>query len=67
MFSGLGENAPLNEELRRRVKTPRALPTEDSALMLLFDLVATGQITLRKRDGYTQIAAVIRQRMRPAA
>ena len=49
------------------MKTPRALPTEDSALMLLFDLVATGQITLRKRDGYTQIAAVIRQRMRPAA
>ena len=57
----------MNKELRRRVKTPRALPTEDSALMLLFDLVATGQITLRKRDGYTQIAAVIRQRMRPAA
>ncbi|MDQ5875063.1 MAG: transposase [Actinomycetota bacterium] len=57
----------LNEEFRRRVKTQGALPTEDSALMLLFGLVATGQITLRKLDGYTQLAAVIRQRMRSAA
>ncbi len=56
----------LNEEFRRRVKTQGALPTEDSALLLLFGLVATGQITLRKLDGYTQLAAVIRQRM-PAA
>ena len=57
----------LNEEFRRRVKTQGALPTEDSALILLFGLVATGQITLRKLDGYQQLAAVIRQRMRPAA
>jgi transposase-like protein len=57
----------LNEEFRRRVKTQGALPTEDSALVLLFGLVATRQIVLRKLDGYTQLAAVIRQRMRPAA
>jgi len=57
----------LNEEFRRRVKTQGALPTEDSALILLFGLVATGQITLRKLDGYTQLAAVIRQRTRSAA
>lgn len=56
----------LNEEFRRRVKTQGALPTEDSALILLFGLVATGQITLRKLDGYTQLGAVIRQRMRAA-
>jgi transposase-like protein len=56
----------LNEEFRRRVKTQGALPTEDSALMLLFGLVATGQITLRKLDGYTHLGAVIRQRMRAA-
>ena len=56
----------MNEEFRRRVKTQGALPTEDSALLLLFGLVATGQITLRKLDGYTQLAAVIRQRMRAA-
>ena len=32
----------LNEEFRRRVKTPGARPTEDSAVVLLFGLVATG-------------------------
>ena len=57
----------LNEESRRRGKTQGALPTEDSAVILLFGLVATGQITLRKLDGYKHLAAVIRQRMRPAA
>ena len=57
----------LNEEFRRRVKTQGALPTEDSALVLLFGLIATGQITLRKLDGYKHLAAVLRQRMRPAA
>jgi transposase-like protein len=57
----------LNEDFRRRVKTQGALPTEDSALILLFGLMATGQITLRKLDGYTRLAAVIRQRMRSAA
>ncbi|MBI2543885.1 MAG: transposase, partial [Candidatus Rokubacteria bacterium] len=57
----------LHEEFRRRVKTQGTLPTEDAAVLLLFGLVATGQITLRKIDGYTKLAAVIRQRMRPAA
>jgi putative transposase len=56
----------LNEEFRRRVKTQGSLPTEDSALILLFGLVATGQITLRKLDGYTHLGAVIRQRMHAA-
>ena len=34
----------LNEEFRRRVKTQGWLPTEASAVLLLFGLVATGQI-----------------------
>jgi putative transposase len=57
----------LNEEFRRRVKTQGSLPTEASAVLLLFGLVAMGPITLRKLDGYTHLAAVIRQRMRAAA
>lgn len=57
----------LHEEFRRRVKTQGALPGEGAAVLLLFGLVATGQITLRKIDGHTKLAAVIRQRMRPAA
>jgi len=57
----------LHGEFRRRVKTQGALPTEDAAVVLLFSLVASGQIRLRKVDGWRKIAAVIRQRMRPAA
>jgi len=45
----------------------RQSTTEDSALIRLFGLVATGQITLCKLDGYKQLAVVIRQRMRPPA
>jgi putative transposase len=41
----------LNREFRRRVKTQSSLLSEDSALVLLYGLVATGQIRLRKIDG----------------
>lgn len=57
----------LHGEFRRRVKTQASLPTEDAAVVLLFSLVASGQIKLRKIDGWRKLAAVIRQRMRPAA
>ena len=57
----------LHGEFRRRVKTQGTLPTEDAAVVLLFSLVASGQIKLRKVDGWRKLAAVIRQRMRPAA
>ena len=49
----------LHEEFRRRVKTQGSLPNEDTALILLFSLVASGQIKLRKIDGHTTMAAVI--------
>ncbi|MCI0549297.1 MAG: transposase, partial [Candidatus Rokubacteria bacterium] len=57
----------LNEEFRRRVKTQGALPTDAAAVTLLFSLVASGQIRLRKLDGWRRLAAVIRQRLHPAA
>lgn len=57
----------LNEEFRRRVKTQGALPTEDTAIVLLFSLVASGQIRLRTIDGWPTIAEVLRQRQRSAA
>jgi putative transposase len=50
----------LHEEFRRRVKTPGSLPTEDAALVLLFGLVASGQIRPRRLDGWRQIPAVLR-------
>jgi transposase-like protein len=57
----------LHEEFRRRVKTQGSLPTEDAALVLLFSLVAGGQVRLRRIDGWRKLPAVIRERMRPAA
>ena len=51
----------LHEEFRRRVKTQGSLPTEDAALVLLFSLVASGQIKLRKIDGWRKIAAMLSQ------
>ncbi|HME68343.1 MAG TPA: transposase [Myxococcota bacterium] len=49
----------LNEEFRRRVKTQGSFPTEDAALVLLYGLVASGQIVLRKIDGHPHIRAVL--------
>jgi hypothetical protein len=57
----------LNEEFRRRVKTQGSLPGEDAALLLLYSLVAIGQITLSKLDGHEKIATVIRARVTSAA
>ena len=57
----------LNEEFRRRVKTQGSLPTEDAALVLLLGLVISGQIRLRRFDGWRDIPAVLRPRRRPAA
>lgn len=57
----------LHEEFRRRVKTQGSLPTEDAALVLLFSLVASGHIKLRKIDGWRKIAAVVRQHASEAA
>jgi transposase-like protein len=57
----------LNGEFRRRIKTQSALPSEDTAVVLLCSLVASGQIRLRRIDGWRKIAAVLRQRVRVAA
>jgi hypothetical protein len=56
-----------NEEFRRRVKTRGALPTEEAALVLLFGLVISGQIRLRRLDGWRQIPAILRTRRESAA
>ena len=45
----------LNGEFRRRVKTQGSLPNESSALVLLYGLLAFGQITMRKIDGWKAI------------
>ena len=57
----------LHEEFRRRVKTQWSLPSEDSAVVLLFSLVASGQIRLRSIDGWRKIASVLSQHTAVAA
>ncbi|MBI4635011.1 MAG: transposase, partial [Candidatus Rokubacteria bacterium] len=57
----------LHGEFRRRVKTQGSLPSEDAALILLFSLVVSGQITLRRIDGWRKITAVLSQRTSVAA
>jgi hypothetical protein len=49
------------------VKTQGSLPTEDSALVLLFSLVASGQIKLRRIDGWRKIATVVSRHTTGAA
>jgi putative transposase len=57
----------LNEEFRRRVKTQGSLPRDDAAIVLLFSLVANGQIRLRRIDGWQKIATVLSQHTAVAA
>ena len=57
----------LHEEFRRRVKTQGSLPSEDAAVVLLFSLVASGQIRLRRIDGWQKIATVLRPQTPRAA
>jgi transposase-like protein len=46
----------LNKEFRRRVKTQGSFPTTDAALVLLYGLVASGQICFRKLEGWQDLA-----------
>jgi putative transposase len=57
----------LNEEFRRRIKTQASLPNDEAALVLLYSLVATGQIKLRKLDGFAHLPGVISTLIKEAA
>jgi putative transposase len=46
----------LHEEFRRRIKTQCVLPCAETACMLFWALLADGQITLRKVDGWQTLA-----------
>jgi putative transposase len=45
----------INEEFRRRTKTQASLPDEDSVLLLLYGLLRSGQIVLRRIDGRSDL------------
>lgn len=57
----------VNSAFRRRTKTQGAYPNEDAALVLLYALFATGQITLRKIDGWKDMAKAEVMRLQQAA
>jgi putative transposase len=46
----------LHEEFKRRIKTQTVLPSPETATMLLWALLASGQITMRKVDGWQTLA-----------
>jgi transposase-like protein len=51
----------LNGEFRRRTKTQGSFSTETSALALLWGLVASGTIEMRKIDGYYKLNEVTKK------
>ena len=51
----------LQEEFPRRVKTQASLPSEKAVLLVFFGLFASGQVKMRRIEGWfdlTQAAAV---------
>jgi transposase-like protein len=46
----------LHEEFKRRIKTQTVLPSAETAAMLFWGLLASGQITMRKIDGWETLA-----------
>jgi putative transposase len=46
----------LHEEFKRRIKTQAVLPSADTAAMMFWALLASGQINMRKVDGWQTLA-----------
>jgi putative transposase len=46
----------LHEEFKRRIKTQTVLPSAETAAMLFWALLASGQIRMRKVDGWQSLA-----------
>jgi transposase-like protein len=46
----------LHEEFKRRIKTQTVLPSSETAAMLFWALLASGQINMRKVDGWKTLA-----------
>ena len=46
-------------QFRRRTKTQASFSSEESAVALLFGLIASGQIQLRRIDSYQRLSDVL--------
>ena len=51
----------INEEFRRRSKTQASLPSEEAVLFLLFGLLRSGQVTLRRLVGWQDLTTISEQ------
>ena len=45
----------LHEEFKRRIETETVLPSADTAAMMFWALLASGQISMRKADGWNTL------------
>ena len=54
----------INEEFRRRTKTQASLPSEEAVLFLLFGLLRSGQVTLRRLVGWQDLPPSANNRRR---
>jgi putative transposase len=57
----------LHEEFKPRIKTQTVLPSAETAAMLFWGLLAPGQITMRKIDGWQTLAEPPAERIDLAA
>ena len=58
----------LHEEFKRRIKTQTVLPSADTAALLFWALLASGQVRMRKVDGWPSLAKpLVDQPVAPAA
>jgi transposase-like protein len=51
----------INEEFRRRTKTQASLPNEEAVLLLLFGLLRSGQVKLRRLVGWHDLTTISQQ------
>jgi hypothetical protein len=49
----------LHEEFKRRIKTQTLLPSAETAAMSFWALLAAGQITMRKVDGWQTLGQIL--------
>jgi putative transposase len=57
----------LHEEFKRRIKTQTVLPSAETAAMLFWALLASGQISMRKVDGWQTLSKPLAQPIALAA
>jgi len=57
----------LHEEFKRRIKTQTVLPSSDTAAMLFWALLASGQIVMRKVDGWQTLSTKLSDQLLDAA